>query len=41
MDIQLVQMLRQGSKRRSLGYLGKGIDILGEALAATTELSIE
>ena len=33
MDIQLMQMLQQGSKGRALGHLGKGIDILGEALA--------
>ena len=40
MDIQLVQVLQQGSKGRSLGHLGKGVDILGEALAAITKLTI-
>ena len=40
MDIQLVQVLQQGSKGRALGHLGKGIDILGEALATKTELTI-
>ena len=40
MNIQLVQMLQQGSKGCALGHLGKGIDILGEALATITELTI-
>ena len=35
-----MQVLQQGSKGRTLGHLGKGIDILGKALAAITELSI-
>ena len=40
MDIQLVQVLQQGSKGRTLGHLGKGIDILGEALATITEFTV-
>ena len=40
MDIQLVQVLQQCSQRRALGHLGKGIDILGEALATVTELTV-
>ena len=40
MHIQLVQVLQQGSKRRALGHLGEGVDVLGEALAAITELAI-
>ena len=40
MDIQLVQVLQQGAKGRALGHLSKGIDILGEALAAITELAV-
>ena len=35
-----MQMLQQGSKRCSLRHLGKGVDILGEALATITELTI-
>ncbi len=35
-----MQVLQQGSKGRSLGHLGKGIDVLGEALAAITELTV-
>lgn len=40
MNIQFMQVLQQGSKGCSLGHLGKGVDILGEALAAITELTI-
>ena len=40
MYVQFVKMLQQGSKWCTLGHLGKGIDILGEALAAITELTI-
>ena len=40
MDIQLVQVLQQSSKRRTFGHLGKGIDILGEALAAVAILAV-
>ena len=40
MHIQLVQVLQQGSERRALGHLGKGVDILGEALATVAELAV-
>ena len=40
MNIQFVQVLQQSSKRCTLGHLGKGIDILGEALATITELAV-
>ena len=40
MHIELMQMLQQGAKRRSLGHLGEGIDILGEALATIAILTI-
>ena len=40
MHIQLVQVLQQRSKGRALGHLGKGVDILGEALATVAELAI-
>ena len=40
MDVQLVEVLQQRSKGCALGHLGEGIDILGEALAAITELTI-
>lgn len=35
-----MQVFQQGSQRCALGHLGKGIDILGEALATITELTI-
>ena len=38
--IQLVQVLQQGTERRSFGHLGEGVDILGEALATVAELAI-
>ena len=40
MHIQFVQVLQQGSKRRTLGHLGKGINILWEALTTVAELSV-
>lgn len=40
MNIQLMQMLQKGAKGCALGHLGKGIDILGEALATITKLTI-
>ena len=40
MDIQLVQVFQQGSKGCSLSHLGKGVDILGEAFAAISELAV-
>ena len=40
MDIQFVQVLQQGSQRCTLGHLGEGVDVLGEALATVTELAV-
>lgn len=40
MDIQLVQVFQQGTERRTLGHLGKGVDILGEALATIAILAV-
>ena len=40
MHIQLVQVLQQGAEGRTLCHLGKGIDVLGEALATVTELAV-
>ena len=40
MHVQFVEMFQQCTKRSSLGHLGKGIDILREALATITELTI-
>ena len=40
MDIQFVKVLQQGSQGCALGHLGKGVDILGEALATITEFTV-
>ena len=40
MHIQLVQVFQQGAEGRTLCHLGKGIDILGEALATVAELAV-
>ena len=40
MNIEFMQVLQQCSKGCSLGHLSKGIDILWEALATITELTI-
>ncbi len=40
MHVQLMKMLQQGSKGRTLGHLGKGIDILRETFSAITELAV-
>ena len=40
MDIQLVQMLQQGSQGCALSHLGKSVNILGEALTTITELTV-
>ena len=40
MHIQLMQVLKQGAKRRALGHLGEGVHILGEALAAVAQLAV-
>lgn len=41
MDFELVKMLQQRSKRRALCHLGKGVDIIREALAAKTDLAVD
>ena len=38
--IQLMQVLKQGAQGRTLGHLGKGIHILGEALATIAKLAV-
>lgn len=40
MNIQLMQVLQQSAERGTLGHLGEGVDILGEALATVAELAI-
>ena len=40
MYIQLMQVLQQGPKWRAFGHLGEGVDILGEAFTAITELAV-
>ena len=40
MDVEFVQVLKQGTKRRSFGHLGEGVHILGEAFAAIAELAV-
>ena len=40
MYIQLMQVLKQGAQGGSLGHLGEGVHILGEALAAVAVLTI-
>ena len=40
MHIQFVQVLEQCTERSTLCHLGKGVDILGEALATITELAV-
>lgn len=40
MHIQLVEMLKQGAQRGAFCHLGKGVDILGETLAAVAVLAI-
>ena len=40
MNIQLMKMLQKCSEWRSLGHLREGIDILREAFASITELTI-
>lgn len=40
MHIQLVEMLQKSSQRCSFGHLSKGVDILWEAFAAISELSV-
>ena len=40
MNVQLVQVLQEGSKRGTLGHLGEGVDILGKTLATVAELAV-
>ena len=39
-NIELMQVLKQGSKWRSLGHLGEGVHILGEAFATVAVLAV-
>ena len=39
-DIQFMEMRQKGAERRSFRHLRKGIDILGEAFATITKLTI-
>ena len=40
MNIQFMQMFKKSAEWSTLGHLGKGVDILGEALATITELAV-
>ena len=40
MDIEFMEVLQEGAERRTLGHFGEGIHILGEALAAISELPV-
>ena len=40
MHIQLVQVFQQGAEGCTLGHLGEGVDVLGEALATVAELAV-
>ena len=40
MHIQFVQVLQKSTQRCAFCHLGKGVDILGEALATVTKLTI-
>ena len=39
-NVEFMQVLQEGAEGGALGHLGKGIDILGEALATIAELTI-
>lgn len=39
-NVQLMQVLKQGAQRGALGHLGEGVHILGEALAAVAQLAV-
>ena len=39
-DVEFVEVGQEGAERCALGHLGKGIDILGEALATVAVLAI-
>ena len=40
MNVKFVQVFQKDSKGRAFGHLGKGVDILGEALATVAELAV-
>ena len=40
MNVQLMKMLQKRPKRCPFGHLGKGVHVLGKALAAIAELAI-
>ena len=40
MHVKLMQIFQKRAERRSLGHLGEGIDIFGEALATITVLAV-
>ena len=40
MDVELMEVLQQGAEGGALGHLGKGIHILGEALASIAVLAV-
>ncbi len=40
MNVQFMEVLQQGSEGCALSHFGKGVHVLGEALAAITELTI-
>ena len=39
-NVQLMQVLKQGAQGGALGHLGEGVHILGEALAAVAQLAV-
>ena len=39
-DVEFVEVLYEGAEGGAFGHLGKGVDILGEALATIAELTI-
>ena len=39
-DVELMERCQKGAEGCALGHLGKGVDILGEALATVTELAV-
>lgn len=40
MDVEFVEVLKQGAEWRSFGHLGEGVHILGKALAAIAVLAV-
>lgn len=39
-DVEFVERSKEGAEGGACGHLGKGVDVLGEALAAVTELAV-